>query len=174
VETAQDVLVEEVKDAKHEAIKTINKYAHDHHDPKTGKIIRGYKINIPNLEMYKRPLSKQIYELMVPTFDCYGLSFTMKLLLDTVYTDIDSLRNGSQEYTPEEKLKIRTALGQLQSTVIEPCINLKLRDRTDIYQACAQLKSIIDEYNGVTAGGRRHRKTHKRRRGGKKTLRRNK
>ena len=122
--------------------------------------------------MYKRPLSKQIYELMVPTFDCYGLSFTIKLLLDTVYTDIDSLQNGAEEYTPEEKLKISTALGQLRSTVIEPCSDLKLRDRADIYQACAQLKSIIDEYNGVTAGGRRRRKTHKRRRGGRKTLRR--
>jgi hypothetical protein len=169
--TVEVKFIKEVKDAKREAIKTIDGYAQDRRDPTTGAIIQGYR-DFPKLEMYKRPLSKQIYELMVPTFDCYGLSFTMKLLIDTLYTDIDSLRNGSQVYTPEEKNKLRTALGQLRATVIEPCSNLKLRERADIYQACAQLKLIIDEYNGITAGGGHRHKTHKRRRGGRKTVRR--
>ncbi len=121
---------------------------------------------------------KQYYTLMAPSFDLYGLSFTIHMLIQSVYDSLDTITKGGTPYTEEERALIRNTIEELVRGVIKPGMDLDITKRIHIKEACARLEPIVTSYhdrlNSMAGGRRRRRKTHKRRRGGRKTLRRSK
>jgi hypothetical protein len=117
----------------------------------------------------------QYYNLMAPSFDLYGLSFTIHMLIQSVYASLDTITKGGTLYSGEELTLIQTTIEGLVRDVIKPGMDLDITKRIDILQACERLDLILNTYHDAKnsmAGGRRRRKTQKRRRGGRKTLRR--
>jgi hypothetical protein len=118
---------------------------------------------------------QQYCRMMAPSFDLYGLSFTIHLLIRSVYNDLSTITKNGTPYTEEERVLIRTTIEELVRDVIRPGMALDISTRIPIGEACWRLEPIMTSYhdrlNGMT-GGRRRRKTHKRRSGGRKTLRR--
>lgn len=139
----------------------------------------GNTINYADLIlMLKRHLTKTLksyYALMAPSFDCYGLSFTIHLLLKTLYESRDTITKMGIPYSGGELELISTTLRVLDTDVIKKCIEIDVEKRIDIHEACKRLEFIVNSFHdsmiGVRGGARR-RKTMKRRQNRKKTQRR--
>lgn len=116
---------------------------------------------------------KQYYTLMAPSFDLYGLSFTIHMLIQSVYASLDTITKGSTPYSGEELTLIETTIKDLVRNVIKPGMDLDITKRINILQACERLDFILNTYHDAKnsmAGGRRRRKTQKRRRTGRRAV----
>lgn len=132
------------------------------------------KIAVANPRNYDDEF-KQYYSLMVPSFDLYGLSFTIHMLIQSVYASLDTITKGGSPYSGEEITLIRSTIEELVRDVIKPGMDLDITKRITILQACDRLDLIMNTYHDAKnsmAGGRRRRKTQRRRQNKRKrTLR---
>jgi serine/threonine protein kinase len=109
----------------------------------------------------KELLQKALRETLLPSFDSYGLAFSLLEFISHVYPSVTKrvqkdifdtalrsrLRNGTRPYTNKQIRLIRTTLHELVFEVLEPMVNFQVKDRLMISDAFEKATEIVNKFN---------------------------
>ena len=109
----------------------------------------------------KSELQKELRKLLLPSYDGYGLAFTLLEFLTFVYptstnrvqearfsaTLKSRISNKGTPYTDDQITQIRTSLHRLVFEVLEPMAELRIQRRMDIDSAVERMEAIVKEFH---------------------------
>jgi hypothetical protein len=108
----------------------------------------------------KEFLQTALRETLLPSFDGYGLAFSLLEFIAHVYPSVTKrvqkdiytealksrLRNGRRSYSDSQIGAIRTTLHELVFEVLEPMVNLEVEGRMMISDALATTTKIVNKF----------------------------
>lgn len=124
------------------------------------KSLRFYATHL-DATLSKDFLQTAMRETMLPSFDGYGLAFSLLEFLTHVYPPVmrriqkdtydESLKSrisdGRRAYSSEQIRTIRTTLHKLVFEVLEPMVSLRIQDRMMITDALEATRALVKEFH---------------------------
>ncbi len=106
-------------------------------------------------------LQKELRTILLPSYDGYGLAFTLLEFLTFVYPTATNrvqedifnevmksrISNQGTSYTDDQITQIRTSLHRLVFEVLEPMAELRIQRRMDIHTAVERMEAIVKEFH---------------------------
>jgi serine/threonine protein kinase len=107
--------------------------------------------NVENIKQFRDITDFEEYsDAMFPTFDSYGLGYTLLELCAFVYPPGAPLRDRltlhGQKYSDEEVAVVENTVAKLYSDVLLPMIELKMSSRISANEAFVRMNRLYEEY----------------------------